>query len=864
MPGPSQQGDLFDPQQASAPAGTLVVNARCMLRTQAGFRVVLVGGTPIAHFALGDRMAEAYAMVTLVEQGYADQVEVARAFDCAARTVRRHQRRFEDGGLAALGQAAGFPKGRRRLRAARTRQVHQLKADGWSNRAIAHKLGVHEKAVRKLLRRLGWKAPPPEQSELPLASPAEPAVSGATSAADAASSPAPSVAAPPAPVAAPRDPAPWGADPNLSASSTAPSAGSTPAAGKQGAGGPIPHATPPTATAPGADPNLSASSTAPSAGSAPAAGKQGAGGPIPHATPPTATAPGADPNLSASSTDEPLPVTFDSDPADRRMDRIFAYLGMLDDAAPLFRTGSRVPRAGVLLAVPPLLHSGVLDCARDTYGSIGPAFYGLRTTMVALLLLALLRIKRPEALKEHAPDDLGRLLGLDRAPEVKTLRRKLVRLAAFGRATSFGRALAERRVAARGAALGFLYVDGHVRVYHGERTIPKAHVARMRIAMPATTDYWVNDTAGEPLFVITAEANAGLVKMLPPVLQQVRHLLGERRVTIVFDRGGWSPRLFQKIITAGFDILTYRKGRFRRVPRRCFRERTGCFQGVQVSYQLADQGIRLLGGKLRLRQVTRRSDDGHQTPIITSRRDIEDVEVAFRMFERWQQENFFKYLREEYALDALADYQIEDADPTREVPNPRWHALDAELRQARGQAARLAAQYGFEAFTNTESIRRTMRGFKIANASKGREVLAALQRYVDLETRRAAVPRRVPVQNVVDGHVVKLATERKHLTNLLKMVAYQAEGDLVRLLAPHYKRADDEGRTLIQSALASAADLELTATELRVTLAPLSSAHRTRAIAAVCDELNRAPVCFPGTRLRLRFGVTQPVVDPPA
>ena len=105
------------------------------------------------------------------------------------------------------------------------------------------------------------------------------------------------------------------------------------------------------------------------------------------------------------------------------------------------------------------------------------------------------------------------------------------------------------------------------------------------------------------------------------------------------------------------------------------------------------------------------------------------------------------------------------------------------------------------------------------------------------------------------GQVVKLATERKHLTNVLKMVAYQAEGDLVRMVTPHYKRAADEGRTLVHSALASAADLEVTDKELRVSLAPLSSAHRTRAIAALCDELNRANVAFPGTHLRLRFAV---------
>ena len=212
----------------------------------------------------------------------------------------------------------------------------------------------------------------------------------------------------------------------------------------------------------------------------------------------------------------------------------------------------------MFLALPALVDSGVVEIARKTYGSIGPAFYGLRTSIVAFLLMALLRIKRPEAIKEHSPQDLGRLLGLDRAPEVKTLRRKLSRLAMRGSATAFGRALAEQRVRSVGATLGFLYVDGHVRVYHGKRTLPKAHVARMRLAMPATSDYWVNDQRGDPLFVMTAEANAGMVKMLPPVLAEVRALVGERRITIVFDRGGYSPKLFRSILASGFDLLTYR------------------------------------------------------------------------------------------------------------------------------------------------------------------------------------------------------------------------------------------------------------------------------------------------------------------
>jgi hypothetical protein len=525
----------------------------------------------------------------------------------------------------------------------------------------------------------------------------------------------------------------------------------------------------------------------------------------------------------------------------------------------LFGTSPNVPRAGVLLAVPALVQSGLFDCAQKIYGSLGPAFYGLRTTLLTLLLMALWRIKRPEALKEHSPADLGRVLGIDRAPEVKTLRRKLARLAECRRAAAFGQALAKQRVARRGEALGFLYVDGHVRVYHGQHRLPKAHVARMRLSMPATTDYWVNDMTGDPLFVVTAQANAGLVTMFPGLLEEVRNLVGPRRVTFVFDRGGFSPKLFLQILAAGFDLLTYRKGRHPRIPRKAFRPYQTVVNGRTISYVLADQEVRLLKGKLRLRQVTRLMDNGHQTPILTSRRDLAAVLIAFHMFERWRQENFFKYLREEFALDALAEHAVEPDDPTREVPNPAWATLDAQLRQAQARLDRLQAEYGLEAFTNLEQCRRTMRGFKIAQGKLGRQIWETWQRVETLQARRNKVPRRVPVQCVNPEPVVKLAPEIQHLTNLVKMVAYQAESDLLRGLAPHYRRVTDEGRTLIQSALASAADLEVTDTELRVTLAPLSSLHRTRAVAALCEELSQSNTRFPGSSLRLHYAVRDPV-----
>src|SRR3984893_1367052 len=575
----------------AAPSDCVVINARCSLRVEEDERVIVVAGLPVHHYRAEDEVAEAYAMVFLIESGFAQQREVARAFARSERTVRRYQQRYAEGGMAALGRAAGWRRGRRRIRGKRLRVIERLKSEGLSNRAIAQRLGVNEKAIRKLVGTA--KSVQTEQLDLPAI------VSAATS------EPLPAVAS---------------------------------------------------ATASNEDSNE-------------------------HSLPQDDDRAGDFDDVDAE--DEPVPLSLDGEASDRSLDRQLAYLGLLDDAAPLFRDGSRIPGAGVLLALPALVESGLLRISRKLYGEIGPAFYGLRTSLLTLLLMALLRIQRPEQLKEQDPVALGRLLGLDRAPEVKTLRRKLTRLAAYHRAEPLGAELARVRVDQRGQLMGFLYVDGHVRAYHGQRSIAsKAYVARRHLAMPASTDYWINDRSGDPLLVVTGEVDAALTKALPRLLREVRDLVGERRVTIVFDRGGWSPKLFDTMIKDGFDLLTYRKGRCRRINERRFIARHAELDGCRVDYLLHDQPVRFLKGKLRLRQVTRLCDDCHQTQIITSRCDLRDIEVAYRMFERWRQENFFKYMREEILRDFLLDYQIEPEAPTRSSPNPERRALDKEIRTA--------------------------------------------------------------------------------------------------------------------------------------------------------------------------------------
>jgi hypothetical protein len=271
-----------------------------------------------------------------------------------------------------------------------------------------------------------------------------------------------------------------------------------------------------------------------------------------------------------------------------------------------------------------------------------------------------------------------------------------------------------------------------------------------------------------------------------------------------------------------------------------------------VKYLLHDQPVRFLKGNLRLRQISRLSPNGHQTPIVTSRWDLPAITVAYRMFERWRQENFFKYLGEEYLIDALVDYEVEPDDPHRSVPNPARKALKKELRRRQVHLTKLRESYA--------AIDVLPRGVSRSARQAGKKKLRAemkrtMEEIEKLQARHHSLPQRVPVGQTQKEEVVKLSTERKHLTNLLKMVAYQIESDLLRLIRPHYKRVEEEGRTFIQAALQDAADLEPTSDQLRIALAPLSSPHRSRVLEALCAALNETHTKFPGTKLEMHYAV---------
>jgi hypothetical protein len=253
---------------------------------------------------------------------------------------------------------------------------------------------------------------------------------------------------------------------------------------------------------------------------------------------------------------------------------------------------------------------------------------------------------------------------------------------------------------------------------------------------------------------------------------------------------------------------------------------------------------------LWMREVSVLREDGGQTQVLTNRTDLAAIQVVYRMFGRWRQENYFKYMEAEFALDALVEYGAEESCPEGDRPNPQRRPVEKRLRQARAEVVRLQAALGEQAEANEESARPTMRGFKIAHAELREQLQAAEARVSWLEEKLARLPKRIPA-----SELKVLKKEKRYVVDAIKMTAYQIETELLEMLREHYARTEDEGRTFLQAAFQSCGRLEVGANELRVTLAAQSSPHRSRALAALCEKLNALDTRFPGTNLRLHLAV---------
>ncbi|MBT5269661.1 MAG: hypothetical protein HOL70_09485 [Candidatus Marinimicrobia bacterium] len=548
----------------------------------------------------------------------------------------------------------------------------------------------------------------------------------------------------------------------------------------------------------------------------------------------------------------------------RSDERIVAAMGLAQSAVSRFELCSDVSMGGLLAGLPSLCANGILS-GIGKHLNLPKGFYSCLHILLTLGFMALARIRRPEGLRHIPPGEFGKVIGLDRVPEVRTLREKITIMASNGNPEAWMKELAKAWMEGDPEEAGYLYIDGHVRVYHGATAIlPRRYVSRDRLCLHGTTDYWINDALGRPFFVVSKAVTEGLgatilKDIIPDLLKSVPEQPTEEelianprlhRFILVFDREGATGSLLRALWVNRIGAITYRKNVKDVWPENDFMDTEVAMpDGALTTMKLAMRETRLDGkSTLTVKEVRRLTKTGHQTAVISTAHELNNVTIAGRMFSRWCQENYFKYMMQHYDIDGLIQYGAEDIPGTERVINPVWRQLDKEVRSVRHQLRKLQAKLG----ANSSVVDGTLIQ---KNAECLQEIQSTEEKLNTLKTQRKATERKVSLDTLApEDRPTQLLPLNKMLSDTVKMIAYRAETALVVILRRHLNKKE-EARALIRELFISSADIvpDPDTRTLTVKIHRMASPVHDRAVNALLEELNQLQFCHPETGDRLIY-----------
>jgi hypothetical protein len=551
----------------------------------------------------------------------------------------------------------------------------------------------------------------------------------------------------------------------------------------------------------------------------------------------------------------------------RDVERTLVAIGMGSPAQPKFEYNEGVCGAGILLLLPSLLEMGLLKTTQY-YQIPKPHYYSIESIVLTLAFMALARIKNPEQLKKCKPGELGRIIGLDRVPEVKCLREKIKLISSQNKTTELNIDLINHWYKDREGGADFLYVDGHQRIYYGsEANLPAKFISRQKLCLSATTEFWVNDALGMPLMMVMGEMSEKLQQIIEhSIIPQMLNtdiissdLIDENdtkvRCTFVFDREAYEPAFFIRLWqTYRIAIITYRKNVKDKWDVTLFKTIETTIDHNKITIELCEQEVMLSGYSFR--EVRKLTNTGHQTSIVTTHPTLKLEEIAERMFARWAQENYFKYMIADYDFDKMIEYGVEDIDFEKTIINPEYKRITYRIKKAKEKKGRLEARFypivEMALDSNIDEIPRITK----AQINYKEQIDLYEKEIKELKEKRTKTPPRIALKEIpAEKRINKLKTESKILMNIIKMICYRSESSVASLLAPFFARHTDEKRMFVKQIIQNNADIipDYESKTLIIKLHSLATPRYNHALKELCEVLNQTETIFPSTNLKLIF-----------
>lgn len=532
-----------------------------------------------------------------------------------------------------------------------------------------------------------------------------------------------------------------------------------------------------------------------------------------------------------------------------------------------FEACQSIAKGGVLFLLPFLIETGLFTFQKH-YKELEKGYYYINFIIQLLAFMYLCRIKNPEQLKSVSPGEFGKLLGVDRVPEPKCLRAKVKQITNQEKATSWNKELAAYWSTEEENE--FYYIDGHIQVYYGHNAkLGKKHVSRQKLCLPGMQEFWVNNKEGMPYFYVTGNVNEKLQfaivnEIIPKLINEIPCKYSDEeletdkdipRFTLVFDREAYSPVLFKQLWDDyRISILTYKKNVDDLWDIDDFESHKITIEGVDTQMLLAEKTVVVNG--VELREVRKKNQNGSQTTIVTTNKKLTIEEIAIYMFARWSQENFFRYMRQDYDFDRMAQYAVEQIDGDFEVVNPEYNKIEYQLKKVREKInRRLAKLYKLEHENVKGKLEETGKNYtRQVIIEKELEELEEQEKM--LLDKRSGLSYRLKVKDMPDeSRYNKLHLESKHVQNIIKMICYRAETSFANRLSPYLTKSINEKRMLAKSIIKSNINLipDYYENTLTVELFSLSTPRENNAVENICKILNEQNTVYPNTKLRLIY-----------
>jgi len=516
----------------------------------------------------------------------------------------------------------------------------------------------------------------------------------------------------------------------------------------------------------------------------------------------------------------------------------------------------------------------------------------------------MLRSKSIEKISDEPPGELGKLIGLDRIPEIKTLRRKIAELSQNEQGKLWMGELSKQWMNMNSELAGVLYIDGHQDVYYGKTNkLPRHYISRLRLAMRATADYWVCDKLGQPFFSISKSINASMIETIKediiPVLEKdVPNQPGEEalisdphlhKFMIVYDREGYSPDFMIDLWEKRIACCTYNKYAQDPWPEAEFTEcEIENQNGEKTMVKLAERAV-LLEGKqtedlplpmkvteieettrgiqvktinkrtkkkrqIWVREVRKLRDDGNQTSIITTNYKLTMVFIGMYMFARWCQENFFKYMIHNFGLDMIISYFFTEISDTRQVVNPAYRELDKQIRALNAKLNNRESRFGALHYEH-DANDKEFDDMTNKKAELQEEITIYRGQLEELKAKRKDTPRKIKYADLPEEEKFKgVYNQRKQVVDTIKLIACRSEISMASIIKKHMSKPE-EARALIEQFLKTNADIKVNnqSKTLQISLHHQATRHEDKILGQLCEYLNETKIIFPGTDLMLQY-----------